>query len=82
MNYLSVTLAKQQCMSQAIEEQSKGCHSLRQIISSDLLHIDEIIQSGVIPQLVKFLDHNEHQTTVNETLMHDVVVILGNIGRK
>ena len=77
-----VELAAKQCMSSSIDKQAKGCSSLRRMLSSDLSHVDEIIESGVISQLIKFLCHNKCQNIANETLLRDALFVLTDIGKK
>ena len=74
-----IPIIAQQCFSDSIADQERGCNILRKLTSTDHSPpIDKIVTTGVIPQLIKFLQPDINHG--NENLLRDAIWLLGNIG--
>ena len=73
-----ITQAVKYCFSKSIDCRKTGCNILKQLLELQPPPIEEIICSGVVPQLVQFLRPEVNLN--NKDLLNDAVLALGNIG--
>lgn len=72
-----IVQAAKDCFSKSIENQKRGCNALVVLLKVDT-PTDQIIASGVVPQLLQFL--RPEVNLGDKDLLLDALVALGNIG--
>ena len=76
--HAEITQAVKYCFSKSNDVQQRGCNILKQLLEVHSPPIEEIVWSGVVPQLVQFLKPEVNLN--NNDLLDDALLALGNIG--
>lgn len=74
---IEIAQAIKDCFSKSAESQKRGCNVLKELLTTYQL-IDQTIDNGVVPQLVRFL--KPEVNLGDKDLLRDALLALGNIG--